>query len=270
MRTKEEIQAEMSAVQDQFPTLKGLTSTSQVGFFKLLKDMWALLVMAIEQRQDTLIAQVMAAMADSKLGSLSWYVSQLKAFQFGDAVTVYEGARIGYATVNPDKQIIKQATVTEQPDGRLLAKVAKSVSGVLVPLATVELTALIEYVRQVKYAGVIVDVISLPADELRLEVTVKYDRLVLNGSGQLLTDITKYPVRDAIIAYLQALPFDSKINWTALTDSLQQLPGVADFNVTRTFIRAAGTTAWTEFARETTSRAGYMALNLNESVITYV
>ncbi|WP_080058286.1 hypothetical protein [Spirosoma aerolatum] len=270
VRTQQQITAEIEDFQAKYTELSKLTTTSQTGVFTQIKNLWVLLNMALDQRVGQLISQITALIGAAQVGSLSWYANTIKAFQFGDYLTVYEGARIGYASVNADKQIVKQCTVTEGTDGRLLAKVAKSVGGVLAPLQSVELDALKEYIRQIKYAGVIVDCISLPADELRLEVTIRYDRLVLNASGQLLTDVTKYPALDAIKAYLQALPFDSTLRWTELTDYLQKQAGVADFVITRTYSRVSGVTAWTEFSRETVSRAGYMSLNLTESILTYV
>ena len=269
MRTSQEIQAEMDAVQEKFPELKALTSTSQVSVFRLLKNMWVMLVLAIEQRVDALIADTNVALTQNQVGSLAWYVAMIKAFQYGDSVSVYDGSRIGYAVANPDKQIIKQAAVTEGADGRLLAKVAKPLGNAMGPITPDELAALKEYVRQVKYAGVAIDVISLSADEFKLNVTVKYDRLVMNAQGQRLSDGANV-VLNAIIIYVRSLPFDSVLNWTALTDFLQQQSGVLDFKISRAFIRPAGTTAWTEFDRETVSRAGHMTLNVGESVLTYV
>lgn len=259
----------MDAIQDQYPDLKKLTSTSQVSFFRLLKNMWTMLVMAVEQRNDTLVADVNKAIADSQVGSLAWYVKMLKAFQFGDPVSVYDGFRVGYANINPAKQIVYQAAVTEQADGRLLAKVAKPNGLSLQPLSTDELTALKEYVRQVKYAGVAIDVISLQPDALRLEATVVYDRQVLNGNGQLVASPGEYlPVIQAIFFYLQTIRFDSAINLTDLTDAIQRVQGVKDFSISKAFIRPSGATAWTEFTRETVCRAGHATLDY--SGIVYV
>ncbi|GAB3734900.1 hypothetical protein [Spirosoma lituiforme] len=268
MRTNSEIQAEMDAVQATYPALSKLTSTSQLSFFRLLKNMWVLLVMAIEQRVDAATAATLQAITDNQTGSLAWYVKIIKAFQFGDSVTVYDGYRVGYASINPAKQVILQCTVTEQSDGRLLAKVAKASAEFFGPLSEDELTALKEYVRMVKYAGVALDVISLPADELQLRATVKIDRQVLDGNGLSLSSPGTNVVLNAIVEYIRALPFDSVMSWTGLTDALQKVNGVLDFQVTSSATRAAGTSAWSSFTRETTSRAGHM--KLIDVAFTYV
>ncbi|GAB2586659.1 hypothetical protein [Spirosoma areae] len=269
MRTSAEIQAEMEVVQNQSPELKKLTSTSQVSFFRLLKNMWVSLVMAIEQRVDTSIAALSKAIAEGQVGSVLWYVATLKAFQYGDSVSLYDG-RPGYPTVNKAKQIIAQATVNEQPDGRLLIKVAKNQAGVwpFQPLGADELIALKEYVRQVKYAGVAADIISLPADEMQLDATLEYDRQVLTADGRLLSDLTRIPPLEAIYSYARSLPFDSVFSSTGLTDEVQKKEGVLDFQVKRVLIRPAGASAWQEATREANSAAGH--INVIAANITYV
>lgn len=270
MRTKETIIAEMDKAQEGFPSLVTLKNSGATGFYSLLRDLWVLLVQAVEGQVDSSIADANTALAAAKVGSLAWYVATMKAFQFGDTLSVYDNLTVGYPTVVVANQIIKQAACTETSDGRLLMKLAKADVGALGPLSAEELVAAKEYVRLFKFAGVPVDVISLAADELRIEVTVKYDRQILNSSGQaLVSPASPRPVDVAVAAYIQTLPFDSVISWTALTDALQKVKGVTDFQITKSYTRPAGTSVWVEFNRETTSRAGHMKLS-TESVFTYV
>ncbi len=270
MRTKEQISAEMDAVQASLPELSRLTSTSQVSFYKLLKNMMALLTMAQEQRQDQLMTELTTAQEEAQIGSLAWYVKTILAFQFGDAVSVYDGYRVGYPTIDPTKQIIKQAAVTEGKDGRLLVKVAKAgPPPQYAALSPEELTALKEYIRNVKYAGVAVDVISLPPDELRLEVFIEYDRQIIASDGRLLSNPARYPVLEGIENYVRSLPFNSELTWSALSNFVMKTPGILDFQISRSFIRPAGATAYTEFYREVVSRAGYLTRG-NDSLYYYV
>ena len=256
-------------MQNLYPDLKKLTSTSQVSFFGLIRTMWILLVQAVDARFDAFKADVVQAIAEGQVGSIAWYVKTLKAFQFGDSVSVYDGFRVGYAVDNPAKRIVYQAAVTEQLDGRLLAKVAKAQGLSLQALNADELIALKEYIRQVKYAGVAIDVISLPPDELVLDAVIVYDRQVLNAQGKYVANPTdQLPVIDVMFEYLRTIRFDSTINLTDLTDHVQKAPGVKDFSISHAYIRAAGTSAYTEFIRETTSRAGHATLDYSR--IKYV
>jgi hypothetical protein len=270
MRTIEQITADMEVTQSQLPELAALNSTSDVSYFGLLKSMWVLLVSTLEQRWDAIQADLTALLAAGQMGSLTWYVNQVKAFQYGDQVTVYDGVRVGYATVDVSKRIVQQANLSEQPDGRLLLKVAKPAGLENGPLTEPELIALKEYVRQIKYAGVSIDTVSLPADRLKLVATIKYDKQVFNEQGQFVAEPSgRRPVLEAIIIYIRALPFDSVLNWNKLTDFVMTLQGVQDFQISQAYIRPDGSPTWIEFTRETTSRAGHLALDA-ESIFTYV
>ena len=260
MRSTEQILSEMDSVQATIPEAAVLTSKSKTAVFGTLRAIWALFVQTLERNMDALKAELTSYVATIQVGSLAWYASQVRAFQFGDSLTLIAG-RPGYAVIDPAKQIVTQAAVIET-EGRLLIKTAKKNDGVAAyrALAAGELGALQEYVRQVKYAGVAVDVVSLEPDELRILATVKYDRQIMNVQGQLLTNTVDLPVWNAIINYIRALPFNSVLNWTQLTDYCQAQPGILDFVITNTYIRPAGSTQWVEFRRETVSNAGHMKL----------
>ena len=268
MRTTQEILAEMDSVQAGIPEAASLTSKSATSVFGMLRNLWALFVQALENNIDTLTADLNTYVASIQVGSIAWYAAQIKAFQFGDSVTLING-KPGYVTIDPDKQIIKQVAVIET-EGRLLIKVAKANPSApsYSALSDAELVGLKDYVRLVKYAGVAADVVSLPPDDFRIFATIKYDRQVLGPDGRPLADPNQDTVLDLITSYVRALPFDGVLSWTALTDFMQKYSGIDDFLITRTFIRPAGATDFTEFTRETATRAGHM--RFLDANITYV
>lgn len=269
MRILEEIKTEMDATQATIPELSALNSTSQMAFFQLLKNMWALLVQLVESAWETSKADVERLLAAKRIGSAIWYVEQVKKFQLGDTVTIVAG-EVAYEVVDTAKQIITQASCVEDlVSGRLLIKTVKGAELARMNLSDTELSAVKEYVKQVKFAGVQVDVISLREDQIRLTATVEIDRQVVAADGSSLSDPAKFPIVDAIRSYLRNLPFDSVISWTGLTDYMQQQPGVKDFLITATEIAPFGTNAWTAFTRETVSYAGHCVLNGN-GTLTYV
>lgn len=269
MRTETEIIAAMDATLATIDAANRPTSTSDVGFFVTLKRMWALLVQDVERRLALLLTDVRAAVDSRPVGSLAWYVARIRAFQFGDAVGVYDQGTVGYALVDPAKQIVQQASCTEDGGGRLLVKVAKAgANGLLSPLTDAELDALRAYIAQVKFAGVAIDTVSRAADELKLAATVKLDTQLITATGISLADGASKPVEVAVQAYLRALPFNSILSWTGLTDYMQMVPGVLDFVVSSTAIRPAGGSTLTPFERQVDSFAGHMILV--ESTFTYV
>lgn len=259
----------MNAVQATIPELSEVNSTSQMSFFALLKNMWAQLVQIVEAAWDTTQYDIEVMLETKRIGSTSWYVEQVKKFQIGDSVTVVGGV-VTYETIDAEKCIITQASCVEDPvSGRLLIKTVKGAELARTNLTEAEVAAVKDYIKQVKFAGVQIDVVSLREDRLKLLVTVKYDRQVVASNGTSLTDNTKKPIEDAVATYIRNLPFDSVISWTALTDYMQQQIGVKDFVVSATEIAPFGTNAWTAFQRETVSYAGHCVL-AGESVFTYV
>lgn len=260
---------EMDAFQATKPELAGLTdlnsSTSEVSFFKLLKNMWVLLVQLVESAWDEFRLGVETQITLTRVGTLEWYADQMRVFQFGVPREVIDG-KLVYRERNAAKEIVAQVCVVEDPaSGKLLVKTAKAGG---VPLSESELAALKRYIAEVKYAGVVVDAVSLAADELKLVATCQVDRQVIGTDGIALIGAT-YPVFDAIMAYVRRLPIDSVLNNTALTDVVQTLPGVRDFSIREAYTRRPGTTQWLPYTRETVSAAGHLVLH-PDSVITYI
>lgn len=268
MRTTDQILADMDSVQATIPEAATLTSKSKTSVFGLLRSIWASFVQSLEAYMDTLKDDLTTYIASIQVGGIAWYVGQVKAFQYGDALTIING-KPAYQTIDPTKQIVSQVAVVEV-DGRLLIKTAKPTPDQLQyqALSSDELAALKEYVRQVKYAGVGVDVVSLPPDELQIKAICKYDPQVMNAQGQRLTNTVSLPALEAVILFIRQLPFNSVLNWTQLTDFAQTYDGVLDFVITGTAIRPAGSADWTSFVRETSSRAGH--LKLVDAQIQYV
>jgi len=269
MRSLEEIQAEQDIVLAKYPVLAALDSTSDVSFFALMRKMWSLLVQMLGAEWDQFKSEIEVKISSTRVGSLSWYVDQAKAFQYGDMISVIEG-QVAYDVIDPAKKIVTQAAMTEDmATGRLTLKAAKIGSDGLVPLLSDELQALTSYIGKVKYAGVTCDVISIEADHLKIVATVKVDRQVIGNTGTLLSDSSKLPVLDAISAYIAALPYDSILSNTGLTDAIQAIKGVKDFTVSSSATRRPVSADWVPYLREVVSQAGHLKLHA-DSAITYI
>jgi len=258
----------MDTVKGGFPTLDTLDTVSSAGLYPQMKGYWTLLVQLLESSWDSIVAKVESRITETKIGGLSWYVSQARAFQYGDAVSIVNG-QVTYAVLDAEKLIVKQAAITEDiATGRLMLRVAKMTEGTIVPLSEGELKAFKAYAGKFKYAGVVLDVTSLEADQVKLVASVKVDRQILSDTGSLLTDNTKYPIKDGINAYLKSLPYDSIISNTGLTDAIQQIKGVKDFTINQSYTRRPVSVEWVSYAREVASTAGHGVLH-NDSTFSY-
>lgn len=269
MRSTEEILAEQDIVFQANPAIAAADSTSAVSITGQLRKIWVLLVQMIEANWDRMRTDIDTRIEETKVGTLAWYVDQTKLFQLGDTVGVMAG-KVAYEVYDEQKRIVVQATASEDlTTGRLNIRAAKKNVSALTKLTTEELSALKDYISRVKYAGVVVDVVSIDPDQVKILATCKYDRQVLSSTGALLSDATKFPVKDAISAYLYALPYTSVLNNTGLTDAVQRVKGVLDFSINESAVRRPVAITWTEYVRETVSLAGYAELH-NDSSITYI
>lgn len=266
MRSFDEIKADIDATKNKFPALNGLDSTSDTAFWVVLRNMWATLILTVEAGWDNFQAKVEQLILTTSVGSLSWYAQQGRAFQYGDPIGIING-KVAYDVIDESKRIVTQTAVVEDPvTGRLAYKAAKANS---VPLSPEELAAFKEYMSKVKYAGVLLDVASIEADDVKLVATVKVDKQVIGANGLLLSDPSKAPVWDAINAYLRQLPYTSVLNNTALVDAVQKVKGVLDITITSSATKRPVSTVWVAYQRETTSLAGHLIMH-NDSQLTYI
>jgi len=173
--------------------------------------------------------EVLDLLLRMKPHSAAWYVTTAKAFQYGyDLLPDSDKFDNGTHTEDEilDSKIIKYAAAIER-DGRLLLKVAKQDgSGDLQELEPGELAAFSEYINRVRDAGVVIELLTQPADHLKLEIDVFYNPLILNAQGQRIDGTAATPVRDAIYNYLANIEFDGTFVLAKMIDAIQQVEGV--------------------------------------------
>lgn len=214
--------------------LTDVTTSSKVADHRLwLRDFsffaWMLEVLFDAHKEET------TAIANAnKYGTEPWWEQELKKFQFGFALAFVNNfpAYIDTTSVAAvAAQIVKRAAAVSLGNGVVLLKVATETD-------TVEnefpgsLVALQQYCNMKKPAGVTANVISLNADILRLTTAkVKYDPLVINPDGSLISSPSTFPVEDAINAYLLSIPFNGTFSINAMVDAVQSVEGVVDFQV---------------------------------------
>lgn len=204
------------------------TSTSKVSVFRLFTRIVASAAWVVEVLFDTLKTEVNDIIATLKPHSLRWYAAKAKDFQYGFTLAIdsdkYDNT--GFTEEQIDASlIVKYSAVTEGDDGKLRIKVAKETTD-LGPLTAPEKAAFTEYMKRIKDAGVKLQIDSLAADKLKLELKIYYDPLILNSAGQRLDGSDSEPVQKAVKAFLKNQPFNGVFVIAYLVDALQQVDGV--------------------------------------------
>lgn len=250
--------------------LADLNTPSRVARWRLMFWVVAVCTWAHEVLWDRFLAEVRALAAASNIGTLPWYVAKAKAFQYGHDLVLVNNVP-AYEEDDAGARIIARAAAKEQ-GGLVLLKVAKEQAGVLGPLSGPELSAFAAYIDEVKMAGVIVNLISEPADLLKLTATVYYDPLVMAADGALILEPNVRPVDVAVNQYLANLPFNGALVVTSLVDAMQSARGV--INPVATLVQTRyGAFPFSTVDVEYIARAGYLKVdpaNPLTATITYV
>lgn len=269
-RTVDQILAEMYAYKATKTELDVLTSTSSVAIWRLIFYVCAVAVWTLENLFDTHKKEVEVTLTAMRPHTSSWYIEKVKGFMLGATLTPETGQ---YETGYTDEEIaqmkiISHCAVVENNTGKLLIKVAKTASNALTKLTTNELLAVSSYVRQIKDAGVAINLSSLDADVLKLNVLVYVDSLYIDQYGYS-TDVGEPIVQDAITAHLQALPFNAEFTKMGLVDALQNVRGV---KVVEVISAEAKPAAGESFSNITiyVAEAGYMRLDTDNLTLTIV
>ena len=252
-------------------SLSGLTSTSKVAIWRLWVFIMAFAIWTFESLLDVFEEQINALIALNKIHTPQWYRERVLEFQFGFEYNTLLGQYVNDGLETAEilaSQIINSASV-EELAGRLKIKIAKRDSSqLLAPLEAEELAAFAVYIQKVKDAGTRLQIISRPPDDLRLQLEICFDPLVLNAQGERLDGTNDDPVGEAIDNYLYDLEFNGEFVIDELERTLKSVQGV---KIAETEFASArfGTNEFLEVDKTYISDAGYMVLDKDNSSIKY-
>ncbi len=265
-RTLKEIRAELDERAAQEPALQELNSPSQTRVFNVLADIFAFASWTLEQMFRYFLT-ILRDMLRIPAHNARWYQRQALKYQHGhELVWLEDQMRFDYIIQDLDAQIIAHSAATEVPGG-VFIKVVKKSGDNLQPLTEEEYMGFNAYIDRVKDSGVRFTTRSWLPDDLFINYNIYYDPLVLSGSGKLLSDNSKEPVKEAIQTYIHNLPFNSTFRISKLEDVIQQVPGVVDLQKLSVKSRN-GNLEFTEIEVSRIAEAGYMKIT-DDSVITY-
>lgn len=236
--------------------LDGLDSTSTTAIWRMLLYIVAICMAVHEAIFDAHKAEVTALIEAQRVHTKRWYITMAKAFQHGDSLPADSDT---YALINPDNMVVDEAAAVEV-GSVLRIKVAKNTAGALGSLTSAERSALATYMDRVKDAGVHLNITTQAGDNLKLDLEIYYDALVINSDGERIDGSALTPVKDAVNAYLLSLPFNGLLVLNRLIAAVEAVEGVIICRVVLAQSQYGGG-AYTTFATEVTPDAGYLVLN---------
>ncbi len=275
-RTITEILDEMLTAKAAEAGLNGLTSTSLTSIWRLAFYIVAVCAWSLEKLFDIFKAEILELIAKMRPHTARWYVEKAKEFQYGYTPVAekdyYDNTGIPDDIVAASK-IIAYAALVEQPFIRL--KVAKKVGNALGPLDNVELPAFVAWVLRFKDAGVKLKtstITSTVPDNLRMELRIKYDPLILDATGGRLDGTTPTPVPDGIKAYLinkSITDFNGLYSVQKQVDAIQLIEGVVDLHVDA-IQKKYGALPFTSVDIDFVPDSGYLVIADVDLIITYI
>jgi hypothetical protein len=203
----------------------------------------------------------------------------VKAFQYGYNLVpekdYYDNTGLDATAVAASK-IITYAAFVEEPYTRL--KLAKNVGSGLGKLADAELAAAIEYVMRFRAAGlklkrstltVPTTITSTDADNLLLNIRIKYNPLVLSAVGARLDGTSVTPVADAVRSYLGNIGFNGLFSAQKLVDAIQAVDGVDDLHIDQIQTKY-GALVYTSVDIDFIPDSGYLVIADADLTIQYI
>ena len=187
---------------------------------------FAFAVWAVEVLFDKHAAEVADKITQLETHTLRWYVRKAKLFMYGYKLVTdkdYYDTSAMAATDIEAAQCVKYAVAVEA-DSVVYLKVAGQKEGKPVQLGKSQFSALKSYINEIKDAGVAVQLLNEPADEMQINLIVYYDPTLMDEQGLLMDGVE--PVRDAVQHVITNLPFNGVFRVTDLLAAVKSIPAV--------------------------------------------
>lgn len=280
-RTVQQIYNIILTEKAKYSSLNSLDSTSTVALWRTIAYVIAVVIATFEQLLDVFHTELLEEAEKLPTGTKEWYARKALDYQEGYSL-IYdrETGEIRYEVEDESAKIIKAATCLTE--GRtVVLKVAKSDgSDGLSALTSVEKTSFNDYINQIKFAGTLTQVLSLPGDDIKLSMKIQVDKTKINSQGQGVGNESVYPVEEAITQYLLDFGneyFDSSFILIRLIDAIQNVDGVINVNITQADAKPSSESSYTNILntemRSYNSASGYIVIDETHSLrdnITYI
>lgn len=160
-----------------------------------------------------------------KVMGRQYYIDTALAFQYGASLTIVDPQtyRYGYATINPDQQIIKQLAISSTDNGMIVMKVAKiDNDGYITPLLAGELRSFSDYMNSFLPLGFQMQITS--AEPAVLNCTSLYIRYSKEYSLSVITQ----QIKDVFLSFQAYLRGDDPLYVNDIESAIKSAPGVRD------------------------------------------
>lgn len=160
-----------------------------------------------------------------KVMGRQYYIDTALAFQYGASLTIVDSRtyRYGYATINPDQQIIKQLAISSTDNGLIVLKVAKiDNDGYITPLLAGELQSFSDYMNNFLPLGFQMHITS--AEPAVLNCTSLYIRYSKEYSLSVITQ----QIKDVFLSFQAYLRGDDPLYVNDIESAIKSAPGVRD------------------------------------------
>lgn len=201
------------------------------------------------------VAELIAA---ERPHTLIWYKNKALAYMHGYeliADTDYYNTTLLTDAQISEAKVVKNASAVEKANV-VYVKVATAEPA---KLTDDQEAGLVAYFKEVKDAGVKLQIINRDADHYRAVLDVYYDPMVLNSAGVNAVTGTE-TVREAVDAFIAALEFNGQFRHDALRNSLNALDGVVMSELKVSQISIDNGQSYDDIDAYTTPDAGYMKI----------
>ena len=215
-------------------------SFSAVSFESIVFGVVAAAIYTLEAIFDVFRREVDKKISSSIVATIPWYHKVCLEYQHGDSLVLNETTYdYEYEITDDSKKLVKFAACRDRGGGVYILVAGSGSDGYPKALSNDVLTAFREYVSRRKPAGVITDIYSYDPDDIKIELTVQYDPLLLNPDGSLIANPAIRPVEDAINNYLSSIIYGGTFNRNKLIDAVQSADGVLDLVLGSVSVKSA-------------------------------
>ncbi len=269
-RTVEAIKKQMtdvfignSYIKDKYGLDAAKTFEEQFSVVSIESIIFQVLAMGIyflEQLLGTHKAEVADSLSKQLPHSRNWYREKVMRFQYGIELVRDADyyANDGLSTDEITALETVKFCAIEEVAGNIKVKVAKGDAGAREQLTGAEELALIEYLDEIKDAGVNIQVVNVQADKIFAEIDIYYNPLLLDPAAGI--------VEASFTEYVSTLEFNGVITINALVDNLQKLTGVKLVNPLEIKIQRAANPL-EDIGVQKIASSGYWVVNAPEDLV---
>ena len=221
MRTIDEIFKTMIAEKERHTELSRLTNASSASIWRLMLYIVAVIANTVEKLFDLHKSEIEGLIKQLVPGRAEWYARKALDFLKDELLPIEDefGVEIPDEEIE-NKKVVKYAVAVEDREmANLTLKIAGTQGDELVRLDDDTEAQFCEYMRQIKYAGVKINIINRDADLFSCIINIRYNPLLQP------TTVSDNCIA-AIENYLKNLPFNGEYSNMALVDTVQQVDGV--------------------------------------------